>query len=438
MILLLLWIAPVFDRLFERFTNSYARLLAFCLKHRWVVVGLLVVSLIPAALAYRGIGQELFPEVDAGEFTVHMRVAGGPRVEETERQVAAIERIIRGSPEANVPGVVPPEDLEMILSNIGLSSRWSAIYSPNNGPHSAAIRVQLRSGFAGRKASTLEYVDRLRKRLEEEFPSTDFFFETGGMIRRVLNCRRRGADRGSSPRPQQRGPSRFRPPAQLAPLPRAEHPGHLPAARNGTAATHHSGRSQPGRPAVRLHRAGRDAQRLHRTDVQRQIAPNLWIDRSSGNHYLIGVQYPEDEVRSISSLEDIPISSDRNRPGTGNVRKLKEMARIERTQGPLEIFRHTGEPVSQLYLNVAGNDLRVAESIVRQQTGEMLLEYALANLPAAQRGLADDPVFKDRLETYLRDGHKNDRGSDHQEVLPSIRRLSSAACASRFAARLLA
>ena len=76
----------------------------------------------------------------------------------------------------------------MILSNVGLSSRWSAIYSPNNGPHAAAIRVQLRSGFAGRRTSTPEYVNRLRQRLAEEFPSTDFFFETGGMIRQVLNA----------------------------------------------------------------------------------------------------------------------------------------------------------------------------------------------------------------------------------------------------------
>ena len=142
-----------------------------------------------------------------------------------------------------------------------------------------------------------------------------------------------------------------------------------------------------------------------------QIAPNLWIDRQSGNHYLIGVQYPEDEVRTIASLEDIPISSERNRPGTGNVRKLKEMARIERTQGPLEIYRHTGEPVSQLFLNVTGNDLRVAEATVRQQTGEMLLEYALGNLPANLAALKDDEVFKSRLEVYLRDGRKADRGN---------------------------
>src|SRR5262249_19857980 len=108
-----------------------------------------------------------------------VRASGGPRVEETERQIAEIEEIIRQ--------VVPPEDLKMILSNVGISSRWSAIYTSNNGPHAAFAQVQLRSGFAGRRTTAVAYVEELRKRLHERFPGNDFFFETGGMIRRILN-----------------------------------------------------------------------------------------------------------------------------------------------------------------------------------------------------------------------------------------------------------
>src|SRR5262249_19343092 len=148
--------------------------------------------------------------VDSSEFTVHLRAPGGPRVEETERQIAQIENMVRGHKadtktfinevalvrlleddehldeiraanpddgdlidsippalahnreeirqlvrqtgerEFDVPGVVPPEDMKLMLSNIGVNARWSAIYTPNNGPHAAFLRVQLRSGFAGR------------------------------------------------------------------------------------------------------------------------------------------------------------------------------------------------------------------------------------------------------------------------------------------------
>src|SRR5262249_3306312 len=103
---------------------------------------------------------------------------GGPRVEATEDKVAEIDKIIRE--------IVPADDLDMTLANIGISARWSAIYTPNNGPHSAFIRVQLRSGFDGRSTPTLAYVEQLRRRWQQRFPADDLFFETGGLIRRIL------------------------------------------------------------------------------------------------------------------------------------------------------------------------------------------------------------------------------------------------------------
>src|SRR5207247_4369771 len=95
-----------------------------------------------------------------------------------------------------------------------------------------------------------------------------------------------------------------------------------------------------------------------------QIAPNFWIDRQSGNHYFVGVQYPEHLVESIQTLEQIPVSAERGKPGAGVVRQLKEVARVERTQGPVEVFRYNADRISQLFINVAGNDLaRIAEQV---------------------------------------------------------------------------
>src|SRR5262249_41692371 len=142
-----------------------------------------------------------------------------------------------------------------------------------------------------------------------------------------------------------------------------------------------------------------------------QIAPNLWIDRDNGNHYLIGVQYPERAVADIRTLEDIPVSSERNRPGNGNVRKLKEVARIERTQGPDEIFRHTAGPVSQLFLNVIDNDLAGTAAEVHRLTGELLLEYALQNLPDDKHFLADIEDFTQKLQEYFQGNRPDRRGT---------------------------
>src|SRR5262249_39926543 len=83
----LFWLAPLFTVVFERFTAVYEFLLRVCLRVRWAVLLLLTLAVVPVWLAAGDIGQELFPEVDASDFTIHVRASGGPRVEETEQQV---------------------------------------------------------------------------------------------------------------------------------------------------------------------------------------------------------------------------------------------------------------------------------------------------------------------------------------------------------------
>jgi multidrug efflux pump subunit AcrB len=370
-IALLFWLAPRFDHVYEKFAALYERCLRGALRWRWGVVAVVAGLLLPAALAMSHVGQELFPEVDASEFTIHLRATGGPRVEETERKVREIENIVRE--------IVPAEDLKMVLTNIGLSSRWSAIYTSNNGPHAAFLRVQLRSGFDGRKTPTVAYVDRLRQRLRDT-PGLDtdtYFYETGGMIRHILNS---GA---------------------VAPIEVQVY-----------------GESQQGRRAVsrRLHRIlteeepyrhkikdtympqGMDLPQLRvdvdrtkaqllgytQTDVIRnvitalmsssQISPNLWIDPRNGNPYLIGVQYAPDQVADLRSLEDIPISSDRaGRSNPAGVRLLRDVAQVERTQGPVEVFHHSVQRVDQLFISVAGNDLAAVAADVEEQARQLEL-----------------------------------------------------------------
>jgi multidrug efflux pump subunit AcrB len=409
-IALLFWIAPAFDKLFGLLTAVYERALRFGLRWRLAVLGLVVAALVPAVWAFTDLGQELFPEVDSGEFTLHLRAPGGPRVEETERQVERIEKLLRGDPARGVPGLIPEEDLEMVLSNIGLSSRWSAIYSPNNGPHAAALRVQLRSGFAGRRTPTQVYVNRLRERLAEEFPGHTFFFETGGMVRRILNAGavapievqvhgRNEEDRRNLARQLT---------ARLSRLPQVAD-AYMPQGMDLPQLVVHVDRAQA---SQQYGFTDLDVMRSVVTALMSsaQIAPNLWIDRGSGNHYLIGVQYPERAVVDIRTLEDIPVSAERNKPGSGNIRKLKEVARIERTQGPVEIFRHTGGPVSQLFLNVTDNDLAGTAAEVHRLTGELLLEYALENLPDDKRLLADIDDFTQKLEEYFQGNRPDRRG----------------------------
>jgi HAE1 family hydrophobic/amphiphilic exporter-1 len=401
---LLFWIAPRFDRLYERFAGAYERVLRFSLRWRLAVAVLLVVVLVPAIWGFSRVGQELFPEVDSSDFTVHMRATGGPRVEETERQVAEMEDIIRA--------VIPEEDLELTLANIGLSSRWSAIYTPNNGPHAAFVRVQLRSGFAGRRTPALGYVEQLRARLAERFPGNDFFFETGGMIRSILNSGavapievqvygRNAEDRRRVTRHLDQRIGRF-PQVLDTYLPQAM---DLPQLR------------------IEVDRTRAALLGFTESDVVRnvistlmssaQIAPNFWIDPQSGNPYFIGVQYPEYLVENVQTLENIPISSERGRAASSQgargptVRLLKDVARIERSQGPIEVHHRDANRVSQLFVSVGGNDLAGIASEIERMVDKPPLEYAMSNLPADRVHLADSEDFRKDFEAYLKKSKKS-------------------------------
>ena len=37
------------------------------------------------------------------------------------------------------------------------------------------------------------------------------------------------------------------------------------------------------------------------------IAPSFWIDPKTGNDYMLTVQYPEDQVKTLSDLKAIPL-----------------------------------------------------------------------------------------------------------------------------------
>jgi multidrug efflux pump subunit AcrB len=491
---LLFGVAPAFERLFNLFLGIYERALIAALRWRVAVLIGLGLLLVPAFLAFRSTGQELFPEVDSSEFTVHLRASGGPRVEETERQVGQIENMIRGyeasgedfvrevvgaarqaddghlealraahpgerelierilrhvwdnpalrgiKKELNgrtfhIPGIVPPEDQGLMLSNVGISSRWSAVYTPNNGPHAAFIRVQLRSGFAGRHTPTLAYVDKLRARLKKRYPTHDFFFETGGMIRRILNS---GALAPIEVQVFGRDSEQRR---QIARLLHREVT-QLAGVQDSTSP---QGIDLP-QFTVEVDRVRAARSGLTETDVIRnvitalmssaQLAPNFWIDPQTGNPYIIGVQYPEYAVHDLRTLEEVPMTGARPMQGTqdgkapangsggrggpirGRVVRLEDVADIKRGQGPVEVYHYAANRVSQLFVTVADQDLAGTASDVEGIVAHFPMTYALDQLPPEKKDLREDPAFRSRVEKYLA-GHRDvqQRLAHHKGVM---------------------
>ena len=93
----------------------YGRCLAGALHARWLVIVLATARAgrRRRCCCCRGIGTELFPNVDAGSFEIRLKTIPGTRLEETEELVAEIEDTIKE--------VIPESEIEALISNIGLA-----------------------------------------------------------------------------------------------------------------------------------------------------------------------------------------------------------------------------------------------------------------------------------------------------------------------------
>lgn len=166
----------LFDRLFAAMVDRYEQVLRWGVAHRVTVLLGVTALFVGSLFLFPLLGTEFFPKVDAGQFVLHVKIPEGSRIERTE---AVVEQI-----EARIKQVVPPAELEQIVSNLGLPHGWMVMFTPNSGPHTAFLLVNLKSGH---RVSTWDYLARLRQELKREFPAVSFFFQTGGIVSDVLN-----------------------------------------------------------------------------------------------------------------------------------------------------------------------------------------------------------------------------------------------------------
>ncbi len=114
------------------------------------------------------IGLAYFPRTDPGQFVVTVKAPTGTRVEMTEAEVAKVEALIRR--------VVPKDELGLLVSNIGVTPDFSAIYTSNSASHTAFVQASL---VEGHKVGSYEYMDRVRAAMQQGTARADHLFPVG-------------------------------------------------------------------------------------------------------------------------------------------------------------------------------------------------------------------------------------------------------------------
>jgi CzcA family heavy metal efflux pump len=331
-----------FERKFEDFRRGYEALLETTLEHRGVFVLFFLVFCVLSLGLFTFLGEDFFPQVDAGLLRLHVRARPGLRVEETAKLCDEIEATLRQE--------IPKGQLQTVLDNIGLpNSGINQSYSSNGtiGTSDAEILIALDPEHHLPTAGLMRH---LREVLPQRFPGVEFFFQPADIVTQILNfglpapidVQIVGTDMGSSYLIAQRIANKMR---------------HIP----GTADVHVQ-------QLLSLPTLHMDIERTRVTQVgltasnvaqsvlvslsgSFQTAPNFWLNPRNEVTYQVAVQSPQYRMTSMQDLMAIPVTSQQGPQLLSNLVQLYPVTR------PATVNHYNVQPVIDVYASTQDRDL---------------------------------------------------------------------------------
>src|SRR4051794_21577565 len=337
-----------FNARFEAFLKFYDRAVALVLRRPAMTLAAFSLVFLASLAMFPLLGLSFFPRTDAGQFVINMKAPTGTRIGVTEGEVAKVEALLRQ--------VVSPEDLGMIVSNIGTSPDFSAIYTTNSGSHTAFVQVSLKEEH---KTGSYEYMAAVKQRIQAEMPELRAYFSSGGMVDAVLNLglpapidvQVAGSNMKDAFATANRLAAQIRRVDGVADV-------FIPQDIDSPALRLDVDRIRAGE--LGLDQREVVGNLITALTSNQMIAPSYWIDPKNGNDYMLTVQYPENQVRSISDLRAIPLRGASNRLPT----RLDAITRIDRATAPTEVDHYQLRRTMDIYVRPLEEDLgRIANSI---------------------------------------------------------------------------
>lgn len=334
-------IAKKFDYYFEEMLHNYDRTLnKSLLRPATTLIGLVGASLLALSL-YPFLGVAFFPRTDAGQFVINLKAPSGTRIELTDEYVKDVEDLIRR--------VVPKDELQMVVSNIGITPDFSVIYTSNSAPHTAFVQASLKEGH---KVGSYEYMRRVRREIRKELPQLSAYFQSGGLVDAVLNLglpapidvQVSGNDMYAAHEVASTIASKIRQMPEVSDvlIPQdVDYPAlELDVDREKAAQLGLSQKEVVDNVITALTSNG-------------MIAPNYWVDPKSGNPYLLTVQYPETAVKTLTDLKQIPLRG----PKILEPTFLDSVVTVRHIVSPTEVDHYQLARVMDIYVAPKGEAL---------------------------------------------------------------------------------
>ncbi len=310
------------------------------------------------------IAQEIFPSSASKQFRLRIDAPDGTRGAVTE---ALVQRVL-----TSITQEADADNLDLTLGYIGTqgsSYPINTVFLWTSGPQQAIINVGLKPDAS---VSLANLEEKLRRKLPQEFPGTQFSFDPGDLISQILNF---GAP--SSAEVAITGPTyadvqgyAVRVQQQLAKSGELrdvqfEEPLRYPAVNV------HVDRVLAGQLGATADDVG--AAVVSATASSRFVAPNYWRDPKSGVSYQVQVQVPQSQMTSLKDIQTIPVNS-----STGAHPLLSQLADVQSTTVPGELNRQNGLWMIVVSANVGSNDFAKAAKEINR---------AIANAGSVPRGV---------------------------------------------------
>ena len=337
-----------FEHGFETMRTAYAELLHTLLTRRLIVPIAAVLVLALGGTLFMLVGRDFFPIIDGGQIQLHVRAPAGTRIEKTEQIFQAVEDKIRE--------VIPEDERELIVDNIGLPQR-SYNYAFGDGTatglNDGVVLVSLKEDHT----PTINYIRKLREVLPAAFPECVFYFQAADMVTQILNfgisaqinVRTVGYDRTKNLRVAKELQRR------IAAIPGVAD-AHLQQEVNAPEFFAQIDRARATQFGLTVNEI---ALNLNTSlSSSEQVSPNFWTDPSNGTPYYITVQTPEYKVASINDLKNTPVTKFTSVPTRNPVPGLlSNVATLTRDSIPTNTNQANIQPVYEIYANADGRDL---------------------------------------------------------------------------------
>jgi multidrug efflux pump subunit AcrB len=323
-----------FNRGFGWLQAHYDRAIRYCLdRPAFVIIVFSIFVVLSFGLA-PFLGRAYFPRTDPGQFVISVKAPTGTRIELTDQYIAHVEQDVRD--------VVAPKDLNMIVSNIGVTPDLSAIYTPNSGMHTAFVQVSLKEDHS---LSSFVYMQRVRAKLAADLPSVQTYFQSGGLVDSIVNqglpapfdiqVSTNDMDGGYAVAQQLARKMRALAGVSDVLIPQdIDYPGL----------------------ALNIDRQQASLEGLTPKTIvdsvitamtsNGMVAPSYWIDPKTGNNYMLTVQYPETQVQTLNDFKQIPLRSADGKMTT----PLETVASVQSINTPTEVDHYQLRRVFDVYV----------------------------------------------------------------------------------------